>query len=75
MSNPCVNCGKERVDDKTWKEKVGATVIIHTRTICPDPQCQRQVDKAIAERKAKVASLLKAKSQAKLARAKLVVTS
>lgn len=75
MSNPCVNCGKERIDSKTWKEKVGASVIIHTKTICPDPECQKQVDKAIAERKAKAASLLKAKNEAKLAREKLLAAS
>ena len=27
MLNPCVQCGKERIDGKTWKEKNGSSVI------------------------------------------------
>lgn len=75
MSNPCVKCGKERVDGKTWESKIGASSIIYTQTICPDPVCQKQVDKGIADRKAKTASMLKAKEEAKLAREKLLATS
>lgn len=71
MSNPCVKCGKERVDSKSWEGKIGSSVVTYTLTICPDPECQKQVDKGIAERKAKTASLLKAKEDAKLAREKL----
>ncbi len=72
MSNPCVKCGKERVDSKSWEGKIGASVVTYTLTICPDPECQKQVDQGIAERKAKTASLLKAKEDAKLAREKLL---
>lgn len=75
MSNPCINCGKERVDGKTWEEKLGATVVIRTQTICPDSECQKVVDEGIARQKAKNASLLKAKEKAKLARTKLLSTS
>lgn len=75
MSNPCVKCGKERIDGKTWKGKVGASVVTYTMTICPDPECQKIVEKAIADRKAKTASLLKAKEEAKLAREKLLATT
>ncbi len=71
MSNPCIRCGKERVDGKTWKGKVGASSITYTKTICTDPKCQKIVDQEIADRKAKNASLLKAKAEAKLAREKL----
>jgi len=75
MSNPCVRCGKERVDGKTWKGKTGISPITYTQTVCPDRECQKIVDKGIADRKAKNASLLKAKEEAKLARAKLLMTS
>lgn len=75
MSNPCVRCGKERVDGKSWEGKVGASVVTYTLTVCPDADCQKQVDKGIAERKAKTASLLKAKEEAKLAREKLLAVS
>lgn len=71
MSNPCVKCGKERIDSKTWKSKIGASEIVHTMTVCPDPECQKQVEKAIADRKAKAASIIKAKEDAKAAKEKL----
>lgn len=75
MSNPCVRCGKERVDGKTWESKIGASLIVYTQTLCPDSECQKQVDQTIADRKAKTASLLKAKAEAKLAREKLLAVS
>lgn len=75
MSNPCVKCGKERVDGKTWEGKVGASVVTYTMTLCPDVKCQKQVEKGIADRRAKTASLLKAKEEAKLAREKLLAAA
>lgn len=72
MSNPCIRCGKERVDSKTREVKIGASVMTYTETKCPDSTCQKEVEKAIADRKAKAASLLKAKEEAKLAREKLL---
>lgn len=50
---------------------MGSSVVTYTKTICPDSECQKKVDESIAERKAKTASLLKIKEQAKLAREKL----
>lgn len=52
---------------------MGASPITYTQTVCPDTECQKQVDKGIADRKAKNASLLKAKEDAKLARGKIIV--
>lgn len=74
MSNPCIECGKERIDGKTWKGNVGISVVTYTQTICPDPKCQKIVDQRTADRKAKSASLIKAKEEAKLAREKLMAT-
>ena len=71
MLNPCINCGKERVDGKTWKERNGASLIIHTQTICPDSECQKKVDKTTEERIAKSMLLIKKKLDAKLAREKI----
>lgn len=45
FSNPCVRCGKERIVLKTWKEKIWDSIIINTETICPDPECQKLVNK------------------------------
>lgn len=75
MLNPCIQCGKERVDGKSWKEKSGVSVVTHTQTICPDSDCQKIVDKAIADRKEKSASLIKKKLDAKMAKEKLLATN
>lgn len=50
---------------------MGASPVTYTQTICPDKACQKIVDQGIADRKAKTASILKAKEDAKLAREKL----
>ena len=75
MLNLCIECGKPRIDSKTWKGKSGSSVVTYTLTICPDPSCQKIVDKAIADRKAKSANLIKAKAEAKLAREKLLAAA
>lgn len=71
MGNPCVECGTERIDGKSWKEKTGTSVVTYTSTVCPDPDCQKIVDKAIEDRKIKSELLIKKKLDAKLAREKL----
>lgn len=75
MSNPCIKCGKPRIDGKTWEVKIGATSVVNTQTICPDADCQKLVDAEIAERKAKAASIIKAKEAAKEAKAKLLTAN
>lgn len=75
MSNPCVKCGKERIDGKSWKGKIGASNIEYTMTVCPDAECQKLVDQAIADKKAKNDSLLEAKRKAKEAREKQAATA
>ena len=75
MNNPCIECGKQRVDGKTWKGKVGSSVITYTLTICPDPACQKKVDQAIADRKLKSDLLSRERAQAKLAKEKLLATT
>lgn len=63
------------MDGKTWKQKIGSSVVTHTLTICPDPACQKIVDKGIADRKEKSANLIKKKLEAKLAKEKLRVVN
>jgi len=72
MSNPCVKCGKQRINGKSWKGKTGISVVTYTITVCPDPECQKLVDAEIASRKNKAESLVKAKADAKIAREKLL---
>jgi hypothetical protein len=52
-SNPCIRCGQERIVIKTWKETVGTSVITFSESKCPDPDCQKIVDKANKEREDK----------------------
>lgn len=75
MSNPCIRCGKPRVDGKSWKGKSGNSIIFYTQTICPDPTCQKIVDQGIAERKEKAELILRKKDEAKQAREKLLAVS
>lgn len=72
MSNPCTLCGKQRIDGKTWEVRTKTSVVAYGLTVCPDPACQKQVDKAIAERRAKSELLIKERAEAKLARIKLL---
>ena len=50
-SNPCTRCGKQRIESKSWEEKVknfmGTTITTHTQTVCPDPECQKIVEKEL----------------------------
>lgn len=61
MNNPCIRCGKQRIDGKTWEDKIGVSTVTYTMTICPDSECQKLVDQDIADKKAKNESLLRAK--------------
>lgn len=75
MNNPCIQCGKQRIERKTWQEKIGTQVITYTSTVCPDADCQKIVDQAIADKKAKSDKLIKTKADAKLAREKALADS
>ena len=47
----CTRCGKPRIVSKTWTEEIetygGTTMITHSETICPDPDCQEKVDEGL----------------------------
>lgn len=59
VTNPCTQCGKERILFKTWVEKVPATygnkitTVTRSLTVCPDPECQKIVEKKLAAEKDK----------------------
>lgn len=44
-SNPCYRCGKERIFVRTWTEKIGHSTVTTTEKACPDPECQKLLDK------------------------------
>lgn len=43
----CIVCGKQRVVVATHEEKVGNSVVVYKETICPDPECQKRVEKIL----------------------------
>jgi hypothetical protein len=45
FKNVCIRCGKERVILREWEEHVGNFILTNTETVCPDPECQKLVDK------------------------------
>lgn len=61
--NPCVRCGKPRVDANSWKEYIGKSLVTFTKTVCPDSSCQKIVDQEIENRRIKKELILSAKSK------------
>ena len=53
FSNPCSRCGRERVVVRTWKEKVYDSVIVNTEKECPNPDCQKLVNRENNKQKEK----------------------
>lgn len=49
----CTRCGKKRVVTKTYKKKINGAEIIYKETGCPDPECQKEVDKQLKKEKQK----------------------
>jgi hypothetical protein len=52
---PCIRCGKLRIVAKSWSERVSGSLITYTQTICPDPDCQKIVDRELQEKINKIA--------------------
>src|SRR4030067_174250 len=40
-------CGKQRIVVKTYKKYVSGSLTIVTKTACPDPLCQKKVNKKL----------------------------
>lgn len=51
--NVCILCGKVRIISSRHTEKVGGCTLTYTNTICPDPECQRKVDRMLKKEKDK----------------------
>ncbi len=43
----CPRCGKERIVKSSHIEKLEKTTVTYTVTICPDPECQKLVEKGL----------------------------
>ncbi len=70
----CIICGNLRIFSRQWKERVDGrgTVVTHTESICPNPECQKKVDAKFSEiRERREASELKRKGIVLAKRTKL----
>ncbi len=47
VKNPCIRCGKQRIVVKTKRELINGSWVTTTTTRCPDPDCQRIVEKQL----------------------------
>ena len=61
--NPCVRCGKPRIDAKSWKEDVGKSLVLFTNSICPDASCQKIVESEIEERRLRKEAIMNKNKQ------------
>lgn len=74
MTNICTNCGKNRVASKTWSETIELygrkQKVTYSDFVCPDPECQKIVEKQLSDQKEKRAQVERNKEQEKIAREK-----
>ena len=43
----CIRCGKERIVKTSYTEDLEKTSVVYTETVCPDPECQKLVEKGL----------------------------
>lgn len=43
----CTRCGKERIIVSSHTKKIDKTSVTYTVTACPDPECQKMVNKGL----------------------------
>ncbi|MDP3994235.1 MAG: hypothetical protein Q8P91_00180 [bacterium] len=68
MSNKCTTCGKERIIIRTYKEKIGSSSVTFKEMTCPDPECQKKINKVLLSEKAKRQRIRDEKERAELER-------
>lgn len=71
QSNPCVRCGRQRVDGKVWTEMVGHVLVTYAQTICPDSTCQKIVEEETTARREKRELLASKRVKSNQARGRL----
>lgn len=63
MQTTCIRCGKVRISLKKWEDKSGkGPTIFHEKTVCPDTECQKLVDRKFEELREKKEALKSAKA-------------
>lgn len=46
-TNVCIICGKQRVVVSTTEEIIGTSKVVSQEMSCPDPVCQKKLDKRL----------------------------
>lgn len=49
----CTRCGKERIVKSSYEKRLEKTTVTYTVTVCPDPKCQKLVEKGLLAEEAK----------------------
>ena len=49
----CTRCGKQRIVVSSHNETVSKSDVVYTETVCPDPECQKIVEKKLEDDKRK----------------------
>lgn len=45
--NICPRCGKQRIVTSTFSEIISKSEVTYTKTVCPDPECQKLIEKGL----------------------------
>jgi hypothetical protein len=45
--NVCPRCGKQRIVVSSRLEVVSNSEVTYTETVCPDPECQKMIEKGL----------------------------
>lgn len=61
--NVCPRCGKTRIVTKVYREKVEGGYVNYKVAVCPDPECQKIVDKKLNDEAFKRGVILKEQMQ------------
>lgn len=67
-SNVCYRCGSQRIVSRTYKEGTGTNQVTVTLMICPNPECQKTVNKELKAVHKKTLMLAKKKEERFMAR-------
>jgi len=51
IDNPCPRCGKQRIVVKVKKERINGSLVTTTITACPDPECQKLIERQLKKEK------------------------
>jgi len=63
MQTTCIRCGKVRISFKKWEDRsLKGPAITHEKTVCPDAECQKLVDRKFEEIREKKEALRNAKN-------------